>query len=80
MDPLPARTPSEDAPIAYTHDVSLCPICKAQAAPRAENRAFPFCSLRCRQVDLGKWLDEEYRVATMDSAEDPGESSPPTEK
>lgn len=23
---------------------------------------FPFCSERCRLVDLGKWFDEEYRV------------------
>ena len=22
----------------------------------------PFCSRRCAQIDLGKWLDEEYRV------------------
>ena len=31
-------------------------------APRATNRAFPFCSERCRLLDLGKWLDGEYRV------------------
>jgi uncharacterized protein len=30
--------------------------------PRAENRAFPFCSDRCRLVDLAKWLGEEYRI------------------
>jgi len=22
----------------------------------------PFCSRRCKLVDLGKWLDEEYRI------------------
>jgi endogenous inhibitor of DNA gyrase (YacG/DUF329 family) len=47
--------------------VSLCPICKKEAAPRGKNNAFPFCCTRCRQVDLGKWLDEEYRVATIDA-------------
>jgi uncharacterized protein len=31
-------------------------------APRDQNRAFPFCSDRCRLVDLGKWLGEEYRI------------------
>jgi hypothetical protein len=31
-------------------------------APRASNRAFPFCSDRCRLLDLGKWLGGEYRV------------------
>jgi hypothetical protein len=39
-----------------------CPICKKPVLPRAENRAFPFCSDRCRLVDLAKWLGEEYRV------------------
>jgi len=39
-----------------------CPICTKDAKPRKENPAFPFCSARCKQVDLGKWLSEEYRV------------------
>ena len=39
-----------------------CPICAKEAAPRAQNAAFPFCSPRCRQIDLGRWLNEEYRV------------------
>ncbi|HVY60675.1 MAG TPA: DNA gyrase inhibitor YacG, partial [Planctomycetota bacterium] len=26
-------------------------------------RFFPFCSERCRAVDLGRWVDEEYRVS-----------------
>lgn len=30
--------------------------------PRTENRAYPFCSDRCRLIDLGKWLGEEYRI------------------
>jgi len=39
-----------------------CPICGKPPAPRAANRAFPFCSERCRLLDLGKWLGEDYRV------------------
>ena len=39
-----------------------CVICKKTVAPRASNPSFPFCSPRCRTVDLGKWLGEEYRV------------------
>jgi hypothetical protein len=39
-----------------------CAICGKPVAPRGENRAFPFCSDRCRLVDLAKWLGEEYRV------------------
>ena len=26
-------------------------------------RHFPFCSQRCKAVDLGKWLDGEYRIS-----------------
>jgi uncharacterized protein len=40
-----------------------CPICGKLTVPRAENRAFPFCSDRCRLIDLGRWLGEEYRVS-----------------
>ena len=25
---------------------------------------FPFCSKRCKSIDLGKWLNEEYRIPT----------------
>ena len=38
-----------------------CPIC-ARKVPRHAPSA-PFCSLRCRYVDLGRWFDGEYRVA-----------------
>ena len=37
-----------------------CPTCR-RAAP-ADAKPFPFCSDRCRLIDLGKWLGEEYRV------------------
>ncbi len=42
----------------------LCPTCDKTFhyahADEALNR--PFCSRRCREIDLGKWLNEEYRV------------------
>jgi endogenous inhibitor of DNA gyrase (YacG/DUF329 family) len=25
---------------------------------------YPFCSPRCRMIDLGRWLGEDYRVAS----------------
>lgn len=39
-----------------------CPICKGPAKPRPENPYFPFCSNRCRLVDLGNWFGGSYRV------------------
>jgi endogenous inhibitor of DNA gyrase (YacG/DUF329 family) len=42
--------------------MAKCPICgKAIVAPRV-----PFCSERCRQIDLGKWLNEDYRIPIAD--------------
>ncbi len=40
-----------------------CPICEKEVAGRDENEAFPFCSKRCKQRDLGKWLGGNYAVA-----------------
>jgi|GEM_PF-1406179 len=37
---------------------SRCPICKEPAS--VEFR--PFCSKRCGQIDLGRWLGEVYRA------------------
>ncbi|MBW2463115.1 MAG: DNA gyrase inhibitor YacG [Deltaproteobacteria bacterium] len=43
-----------------------CPTCsKAVMEPlpeRATESSFPFCSQRCRGVDLAKWLDGGYRL------------------
>lgn len=45
-----------------------CPICKRPSAPRGPKSAAPFCSARCRQVDLGKWLNEDYRVPVEETS------------
>ena len=42
--------------------MAACPICRKSVQARAKNASFPFCSERCRQVDLGKWLNEEYAL------------------
>ena len=42
-----------------------CPICRAPAVPKFR----PFCSLRCQQVDLGRWFSESYRVPVEDPHE-----------
>ncbi len=41
-----------------------CPMCKKQ--PVMEYR--PFCSKRCADLDLGKWLKEEYRMESDEEA------------
>ncbi|MBN8729537.1 MAG: DNA gyrase inhibitor YacG [Acidobacteria bacterium] len=39
-----------------------CPTCKAQVAFGSPD--FPFCSDRCRQIDLGNWATEQYRFSS----------------
>jgi endogenous inhibitor of DNA gyrase (YacG/DUF329 family) len=46
-----------------------CPICKKPA--KATDADFPFCSDRCRQVDLGKWASGAYVIPSpIDEAAD----------
>jgi endogenous inhibitor of DNA gyrase (YacG/DUF329 family) len=48
-----------------------CPVCRKPAVE--EHR--PFCSSRCANVDLGRWLGESYRVSTEEKPErDEGEA------
>jgi len=37
-----------------------CPICKKEVEIGAPD--FPFCSERCRLIDLGNWASEEYKI------------------
>ena len=50
--------------------------CPTSGAPAEweNNPDRPFCSERCRLLDLGAWVDERYVVET-DGAEDDGASS-----
>ncbi|TWT99383.1 zinc-binding protein [Botrimarina colliarenosi] len=38
-----------------------CPLCEKEFDP-AESKAMPFCSDRCKTIDLGRWLDEGYSM------------------
>ncbi|MGH7779938.1 MAG: DNA gyrase inhibitor YacG [Candidatus Binataceae bacterium] len=40
-----------------------CPTCKRSVDATPRNPFRPFCSERCRMVDLGTWAAEKYRVA-----------------
>ena len=43
-----------------------CPRCGAPAVFGRENAWRPFCSERCRTIDLGDWASERYRVPTQE--------------
>ncbi len=39
-----------------------CPICGTKSLYIPENEFRPFCSKRCRLIDLGAWANEEYSI------------------
>lgn len=47
-----------------------CPICERPVKPRSENADFPFCTARCKTIDLGKWVNEEYKIPAIESDDD----------
>jgi endogenous inhibitor of DNA gyrase (YacG/DUF329 family) len=54
-----------------------CPTCgRLLAAPPAERSFGPFCSERCRSIDLGNWLDASYRISAPVEEEDLDEGLP----
>ena len=45
-----------------------CPRC-AELTQWEDNPSRPFCSERCKLIDLGAWAYDEYRLETQDSAQ-----------
>jgi len=46
----------------------ICPICK-NTTTWEENPWRPFCSERCKLIDLGKWVSEEYKIPVKSEEE-----------
>lgn len=61
------RYPPYNTPMA-----TVCPICKRSVEPPSDYREapdskyFPFCSERCKLIDLGRWLDGKYQVPVVE--------------
>jgi uncharacterized protein len=49
-----------------------CPVCSATVKLTALTTP-PFCSERCRVIDLGRWLDEAYAVTEIRHGADEGD-------
>ena len=47
-----------------------CPTCGGDSVYAPSNAYRPFCSNRCKNVDLGAWANEDFRMATNTPAED----------
>lgn len=65
-----ARAPAPARPTASAAHPDLaarpCPICGKPSTPEAH----PFCSPRCRQVDLHHWLTGSYAIPAVENDED----------
>jgi endogenous inhibitor of DNA gyrase (YacG/DUF329 family) len=50
---------------------NVCPICRKPLPDLAADAPFrPFCSERCRAIDLGGWLEGKYRISRPVEEED----------
>lgn len=50
-----------------------CPICKKAVADLKDGEPvgfYPFCSERCKLVDLGRWLGGKYQIPVLDPDEE----------
>jgi uncharacterized protein len=56
--------------------VVACPTCGAAVTWSPESRFRPFCSERCKQIDLGAWAEERYRIGSG-HGEAEGDEVPP---
>lgn len=51
-----------------------CPTCGTKVTWVPENTFRPFCSERCKQIDLGAWAEEKYTIPAVNLPEDPDNS------
>ena len=49
-----------------------CPTCGKTVDWSRQPSDRPFCSKRCRLIDLGEWASDRYRIASHESAPDDG--------
>jgi endogenous inhibitor of DNA gyrase (YacG/DUF329 family) len=49
-----------------------CPICgrRMQSQLLSDWPQFPFCSPKCRSIDLGRWLSESYSIPKEEADDD----------
>lgn len=53
---------AQDLPLHLKSRVVRCPSCASDSRYAPENPYRPFCSARCKGLDLGAWANETFRV------------------
>jgi endogenous inhibitor of DNA gyrase (YacG/DUF329 family) len=69
-----SRTAKPAHPAAETRATARtvrCPTCGGDSVYAPANPWRPFCSERCRQIDLGAWASESFRVEATPPSDDP---------
>jgi hypothetical protein len=71
MSPEDRRAPKDGAPRTVP-----CPACGAKSVFEPWNPWRPFCSERCRALDLGAWASESYRIPAQPDEDRPEDPDP----
>ena len=50
--------------------MAKCPTCREEV--KKDQEFWPFCSSRCKEIDLGKWFNESYRIPRAMNGEEWG--------
>lgn len=64
------RMSRPDAETALPTKIVTCPGCGGMSIYATSNRYRPFCSERCKQIDLGAWASEQFAVPIKVPTED----------
>lgn len=64
---MTAMTPNS---LSSSEKLVTCPGCGGDSVYAASNSYRPFCSARCKNVDLGAWANEDFRMPAKISPED----------
>lgn len=64
---MPSRPPAPHT----TEKTVRCPACGGPSVYAASNPFRPFCSERCKQIDLGAWASEQFALPEAESDRDP---------
>jgi endogenous inhibitor of DNA gyrase (YacG/DUF329 family) len=59
--------------MAEARRLATCPVCGKPATEAAR----PFCSKRCADIDLGRWLTGQYRIPGPPAEQDEDPPAPP---
>ena len=52
-----------------------CPTCGTKVEWIAANKFRPFCSERCKQIDLGAWAEEKYAIPAVNPPDETDDDS-----